>query len=75
MSSADPSSPEATHTVTPSSAAAFNVSLTALIAAGVHVYCPSAYPQLMESTVGLCTVSCTAVVSASTHPCCVKVEK
>src|SRR5581483_11219056 len=61
-----PPSPEATHTGSPIATASANASSMACIACAVQL--DSGPPQLIEITVGLCVVSCTAVVIASRKP-------
>src|SRR5580704_520018 len=67
LMSAEPLSPEATHTVTPiavaSRMASFNPSRNCLDPTG-----SSGPPQLMEITDGLRTVSCAAALTASINP-------
>src|SRR5579871_2761486 len=79
MSSLEPSSPEATQTVTPRAAAVCRTSFTALTVCCVHskpwTGSPSANPQLIEITVGLFTLSWMAAVRTSTHPRSVKGAK
>ena len=64
--SLEPLSPQATHTVMPSVAAAWNASSMAVFACEVQV--DSAPPQLIDVTDGLLVASCMAVVTASRKP-------
>jgi hypothetical protein len=59
-------SPEAQNTVTPTAAASWNAWSMAVMAWSVHA--DSAAPQLIEMTEGLCTLSWTALVTASRNP-------
>src|ERR1700722_10925257 len=64
--SLDPLSPDATQTVMPASAAAWNAWSNAVMACCVHE--DSGPPQLIEITEGLFLVSCIAVEMASKKP-------
>ena len=64
--SVEPLSPDATVMVTPSAAAVWQAASSAAIDCGVQL--DSGPPQLIEITLGLFVVSCTAVVIASINP-------
>src|SRR3546814_90542 len=68
-----PLSPDAAHTVTPITAAAFNASLNARIACAVQE--DSGPPQLIEITEGLFLSSCTAALMAPINPASLLSEK